>query len=490
MIKIGITYRLFLSILAAVCLALLSMFFITDWSLRSGFFQYLHDKDRTFLDGATKSLGEAYAAHGGWSFLRADPSLWMGRLIRPEFFGPEEGPGHGVPPPFPPPPMNRPGWESKAPLPPFPPDGGPGRHAPPLVVLDENKEPLFGRWSEGEKVSLRPIVHDMKIVGYVGLHTPPKLFLDPLQLNFLRQQKSVLVVAALVLIGGVSIFAFPLASRLLRPIRALVAGTKELARGRYDIRVPISSSDELGELGRAFNVMATTLEKNEEARRQWVADISHELRTPLAILIGEIEGLIEGVRETTPEAIRSLHAESLRLHRLVDDLYQLALSDLGSLTYRKKIFDPADILDDVIEPFLAQFQGKDIRVEQSFPDHSLHILADWQRLRQLFINLLDNSLKYTDPGGTLAVRLSYVENSAIVEVEDSAPGVPEEHLHKLFERLYRVDFSRNRTWGGSGLGLAICKSIVEAHEGAITAKQSSLGGILIRVSLPLVSRQS
>ena len=121
----------------------------------------------------------------------------------------------------------------------------------------------------------------------------------------------------------------------------MAAATHDLASGKYAVRIPVSSSDELGQLARDFNAMALTLEKNEKARRQWVADISHELRTPLAVLRGEIEALLDGIRNTTPEAIRSLHVETLRLHRLVEDLYQLALSDLGALTYRKEDLDLA-----------------------------------------------------------------------------------------------------------------------------------------------------
>ena len=232
--------------------------------------------------------------------------------------------------------------------------------------------------------------------------------------------------------------------------------------------------------------MALTLEKNEKARRQWVADISHELRTPLAVLRGEIEALLEGIRSTTPESIRSLHAEVLRLNRLVDDLYQLALSDLGTLTYHKENLDLAEILRDFIEPYGAEFARKSIRfsadIAQGF---EITVFADSERLHQLFANLIDNSLKYTDTGGELIIRLTCSTGQATVDFEDSAPGVPEEELDRLFDRLYRVEASRSRSSGGAGLGLAICKNIVEAHEGTISAHPSPLGGVLIRVTMPV-----
>jgi two-component system, OmpR family, sensor histidine kinase BaeS len=230
--------------------------------------------------------------------------------------------------------------------------------------------------------------------------------------------------------------------------------------------------------------MALTLEKNEKARRQWVADISHELRTPLAVLRGEIEALMEGVRTVSPEAIRSLHAEVLRLHRLVDDLHQLALSDLGALTYRKEELDLADALRESIETCRGAFISKGVDLISDISGtQGITIFADRERLLQLFSNLLDNSLKYTDSKGELKVRLSSDSDRVVVEFEDSAPGVPEDEVGKLFDRLYRVEGSRNRASGGAGLGLAICRNIVEAHAGTIAAYPSSLGGVLVRVIL-------
>jgi len=266
----------------------------------------------------------------------------------------------------------------------------------------------------------------------------------------------------------------------------MAAATRELTSGKYSVRVPVSSSDELGQLARDFNAMALTLEKNEKARRQWVADISHELRTPLSVLRGEIEALIEGVRTVTPDAVRSLHAETLRLSRLVDDLYQLALSDLGALTYRKENFDIAEILREAIEPYKAEFSGKSIALDTDIAQGlKPFVFADAERMNQLFSNLLDNSLKYTDPGGKLVIRLTCNDGLAIADFEDSAPGVAGPEMENLFERLYRVEGSRNRSSGGAGLGLAICRNIVEAHAGTISANPSPLGGVLMRVTLPV-----
>ena len=351
--------------------------------------------------------------------------------------------------------------------------------------MDANRKPLIGNPAEAGDLNFRPIVHKGSTVGYVGLLSP-KHFLNPPQFEFLKRQKLSLALAASGMVLIVVIFSLPLANRLVRPIKSIAAATRELASGKYAVRVRISSSDELGQLARDFNTMALTLEKNEKARRQWVADISHELRTPLSVLRGEIEALMEGVRKTTPEAIRSLHEEALRLHRLVDDLYQLALSDLGTLTYRKEDIDLAEVLRDSIEPFLEEFTRKDITfISEISGEEEITVFGDRERLRQLFVNLLDNSLKYTDAGGNIAVRLKCRNSEAEMEFEDSFPGVPESELDKLFDRLYRGEASRNRVSGGAGLGLAICRNIVDAHSGTISAHQAALGGVLIRVTLPV-----
>jgi two-component system sensor histidine kinase BaeS len=354
-----------------------------------------------------------------------------------------------------------------------------------------DRKPLFGHIpADAEDVNFRPIVHNGSTVGYLGLLSP-RHFLSPPQLEFLKRQKSSLILAALGMLLVVVVFSLPLANRLVRPIRAMTAATRDISSGKYASRVPVSSSDELGQLARDFNAMALSLEKNEKARRQWIADISHELRTPLAILRGEIEALLEGVRDTTPEAVRSLHGEVLRLNRLVDDLYQLALSDLGSLTYHKEDLELGAVLSDSLEPLRPEFARKGIAltVEHSGTPE-VNVFADRERLHQLFANLLDNSLKYTDPGGKLVIRLACGNGQAALDFEDSAPGVAEGELERLFERLYRSEGSRSRASGGAGLGLAICRKIVEAHAGTISAHPSALGGVLIRITMPVAGECS
>ncbi len=475
--KIGITYRLFLSILAATGLAILSLFLIMRWNIDRGFYQYLKTLDQSRLEQMAGNLEEAYTEHGNWDFLRNNPRFEIGSILNARPDDASAAASNKI----------EAGKEMRS-LSQGPRGGRRSRW--PFIVLDAEHKPVFGNTEETKGMDFRPVFHNGTTVGYIGL-LPPKQFLNPHQIQFLRQQKAALILAAGGMVLAVILFSFPLAKRLVRPIKAMTTATDDLASGTYSVRVPAGSSDELGQLARNFNTMAMTLEKNEQARRQWVADVSHELRTPVAVLRGELEALLDGIRTITPETIQSLHAEAMRLNRLVDDLYQLSLSDIGALTYRKENLDLVEALRDSLESYRPELGRKGIRMTGNLPqEREIMVFGDRERLNQLFANLLENSLRYTDAEGGLTVSLERNEVQATIEFQDSAPGVPEEELDRLFERLYRVDGSRSRTSGGAGLGLAICKNIVEAHEGTISAHSSSLGGVLIRITFPIVVRSA
>jgi two-component system sensor histidine kinase BaeS len=192
------------------------------------------------------------------------------------------------------------------------------------------------------------------------------------------------------------------------------------------------------------------------------------------------------VRPLTPEAVASLHADTLRLGRLVDDLYELSRSDLGALDYRKVPTDPLALLADEVAAMHGVFADRQLDLE--FDNRlatPLQIDADPDRLSQLYRNLLGNSLYHTDPGGRVAISADLEGETLLIDFQDSAPGVSAEHLPRLFERLYRVEPSRSRAHGGAGLGLAICRNIAETHGGTINAQASSLGGLWIRLRLPV-----
>jgi len=489
--KIMIKYRLFLAMLAATGAVVICMYLIMQWSIGRGFLSYVNTIERERFGKLVEVLEQSYTTQGSWEFLREDPSAWF-RIVGSTL--PREGAEQDR--------LERLGKRFLHRPPERQATGFPiltGQQLPPrlphrfetrVVLLDAGRTRLAGPAGELGGINFKSISNGGRVVGYLGM-LPRQRLTDTHQLLFLQQQKLAMGLIALVMLLVSAALSLPLANRLVLPIRRLAASMHRLASGDFGTRVPVGPQDELGQLARDFNTLALSLGKNEQARRQWVADISHELRTPLSILRGEIEAIQDGVRQADPDSMRSLHSEVMRLSRLVDDLYQLSLFDIGALSYRKVDLDLREILADAVASFQAEFEQKGIALStQLGPEVGLAIFADPGRLHQLFDNLLENALKYTDPGGELLVRLEHRGDRASVELSDSAPGVSPQELEKLFDRLYRVESSRNRALGGAGLGLAICKNIVEAHEGSIRALPSPMGGILISIELPLIGSRT
>jgi two-component system sensor histidine kinase BaeS len=188
----------------------------------------------------------------------------------------------------------------------------------------------------------------------------------------------------------------------------------------------------------------------------------------------------------TIETVKSLQTEVVLLQKLVDDLYDLSLSDLGALTYRKVDVDLADVLHMTVDAFRQRLTERDLTLDMQISERPLMVLTDENRLRQLFNNLMENMVRYTDAGGRVQISCRWRNGEAVIDFQDSKPGVAPEHLPRLFERFFRSDSARNRARGGAGLGLATCRNIVEAHGGRIAAQPSPLGGLWIAVSFPLI----
>ncbi|MEM6485224.1 MAG: ATP-binding protein, partial [Pseudomonadota bacterium] len=222
---------------------------------------------------------------------------------------------------------------------------------------------------------------------------------------------------------------------------------------------------------------------NRDARQRWIADISHELRTPVTVLRGELEAIADGVRVFDQEQLVSLQAEVRRLEKFIDDLYQLSLADIGGLRYEFAEVDVSAVLRRLLEQRRRRLQDTGLRLTAKLGS-SCHFKGDRERLVQLFTNLLENSIAYTDSPGEIRVSSSVQGASVEVLIEDSAPGVSKESYSRLFDPLYRAEESRSRRTAGAGLGLAICHAVIEGHAGTIQASASELGGLALCVRFP------
>lgn len=475
--------RLFLTFAVLSGAALVAFAAWQEHSFRRGFLGYLDEVTKQRLTPSMARLAAAYAQHGDWNFLRADPAQFVD-LIEPVphgFRGPRSG-GFDRPP-LPPlsgderPPPDDP----NGPPPPGHPPHGPDLMSR-LVLLDNRGAYVAGSTNVSNDAAELPVTLDGTTIGTLRLGAIPQIS-GATDVAFAQAQtRSAAIAGAAILIGAL-LFSFVLARWLLAPVRALTSGTRALAAGDFSRRIDATRGDELGALSRDFNHLAATLEQARDARRKWGADIAHELRTPLSILKGEVQALQDGVRAMTPHALESLQAECTRLDGVIEDLYQLSLADAGALDYRFEVIDLGEIVADAIDAHKDACASKGLELIADVQPHAI-VDGDARRLSQLLDNLLTNSQRYTDAPGRIRVTVQTDAKTVRLAVDDTAPGVSPSALPQVFDRLFRVESSRNRAVGGAGLGLSIAKAIVEAHHGRIAAEASALGGLRVVAELP------
>jgi two-component system sensor histidine kinase BaeS len=352
------------------------------------------------------------------------------------------------------------------------------------TLLDRNKDILIGHFDEN--FSVKSIELDGSIVGYLAL-PPTKHLSNAFDLAFIEETQQKLLYTLVVLFVLIIIIALPLSRHFIMPIRRLERSMRLLNKGNFNVKLNVKGKDELASLSLHFNDLAESLAQNSTSRKRWLADISHELRTPIAIIKGEIEGIEDGIRAFDKQSLTSLSEEVIHLQKLVNDLTELSNAEIGAISYDKTNLDLTSLLKQNILRHQTKANAAGLSLLTEIKAKKLIVWADETRINQLFDNLINNSIKYTDASGEIVIALSTENNRAIITINDTLPKVPQASLDKLFEHLYRVESSRNRETGGSGLGLALCKNIVQAHHGEITASESSHGGLRIFCTLPLVN---
>ncbi|MEW6635607.1 MAG: ATP-binding protein [Actinomycetota bacterium] len=298
-----------------------------------------------------------------------------------------------------------------------------------------------------------------------------------------------LAAAALAAMVAAALASAFVARRITSPLRRMLEATRRISAGRYDERLPAQQNDELGALSESFNAMAADLAANERRRREFIADVSHELRTPLSTLRGYMEGILDGVVEPSGETWALLYAETERMRRLVEDLQQLSSAEAGQLALEISPILPQEPVRLSTESMAPLFTEKGVDLCTGLPEDLPPVLADGDRLVQVLTNLLRNSLRYTPPGGRVAVEAEAAGSEVLFRVSDTGAGIPAEHLPHVFERFYRVEKSRSREGGGSGVGLAISRALVEAMGGRIRAESPGPGkGSTFSFTLPAAGR--
>ncbi len=302
-----------------------------------------------------------------------------------------------------------------------------------------------------------------------------RMFLDAVH-RYLIQA----TIAAMVLAIGLS---YLLTRKALRPLHQMAEVTRRIAAGDYAARVNVDTSDEVGRLGEAFNLMSDSLERLEGLRRRMVDDIAHELRTPLTNLRGYLEGISDGVVPPSKETYGILQDEIMRLVRLVEDLQQLTKADAARAYLDRTDVALAALVDQALEIDRPRFEARRISIETDFDPDTGTVRADRDKLVQVLRNLIDNAWQYTPEGGRFRAATRRDGVGVTVILANSGPEIPSRDLVHLFERFYRPERSRSRDSGGAGIGLAIVKELVEAHGGSVGV-ESADGETSFRITLP------
>jgi len=285
---------------------------------------------------------------------------------------------------------------------------------------------------------------------------------------------------ALVLSGVLSLL---LTKRVLSPLSQMTRIAGKLISGDYTERIHISSKDEVAQVAAAFNRMVDNLQRLEQLRKTMIIDVAHELRTPLTNMRGYLEALMDGVTAASVETFASLHDETLRLTKLIDDLLQLAKADASRTTLRLQRVILPELIAQSLELFRSQYDIKGISVETSYAKGTEGVIADPDKLNQVVRNLLQNAFQYTPQGGKVRIHTERLSGEVKTTFANAGGGISEDDLPYIFERFYRGEKSRSREYGGAGIGLAIVKELVEAHGGRVGASAVS-GEVQIWITLP------
>lgn len=465
--RINVGAKLWLAFFCTLTLTVLTMYLLLHSSLKRGFLDYTSQQSVQRLEILQGALVNIYKADGSFASLQQDPERWL--EVKSIIF---------------------------ANTPPLPPNTtlyvdeqqSTQKYYREFVnsvsLFDHDRNLLMGVIKPGNIISWIPLRNQAEVIGFIGF-VKPKVVVREADRKFMTHQLTVFgIISVVILTISIAVATF-MTRRISRPIKELSLRTEALAAGDYEQRLKINSHDEIGQLCSNFNTLAQTLAANEKSRANWIADISHEMRTPIAVLKAQIEAMQDGIRPLDSANLALLAKNISGLNGIVNDLFELTLSDIGALSYQKQDLAFGNMVGTCVEQFQAKAveAGLTLKSLRAAKD-SIKVFGDAKRLEQLLCNLLENSIRYTDSEGTIEVELIDSSDKITLIIRDSAPTVIPEQRKRIFERLHRLENSRNRNTGGAGLGLAICANIVAAHQGTIRAEDSPLGGLSMRIVLP------
>lgn len=368
-----------------------------------------------------------------------------------------------------------------------------------LTLLDANKKPLWGMNPNDIKSKLNvntmsvkgngvyntkrfDIKVDGKVVGYVDIGQYSSVLLSEDDINFKTSINKSIIASGIITLLIIIIISLYFSKQFSNPIKEVATMSVNLSKGDFDTKYSTESNiEELENLRKSINILAEKLKNQDMLRKKLVSDISHEIRTPLNILQNNLEAMIDGVFPVTNDRLNYLNEEVIRFGRLLNNLNVLKEFEDESikLNFEKILLD--ELIEGIYKDFYMVAENRNIKLNYNATLNEKHnIIGDKDKLKQVFINLISNAIKFTDKNGEINVNLYSDNKNIIVEVKDNGMGIKKEDLPYIFERLYRGDKSRHEI-EGNGIGLTIVKNILQLHSSSIDVESSEGKGSIFKV---------
>lgn len=326
------------------------------------------------------------------------------------------------------------------------------------------------------------ILYNGQVIGKIELGYYGPFYFSDNDLEFINELNKIFIVSGVVSLIFAIFLGMFVSKNIVKPVFKVIDKAQLISKGYYSDRIEDSSNIvEISELVNSINNLAKKLEEQENLRKKLVGDMSHELRTPLASIQGHLEAMIDGVWEPTEERLTSCHEEILRINRMVEDIDRLARLEDENSNLKITETDISKIMKNILNNFQKQIVDKNVSVEFKYTPTKINV--DKDKIAQVFVNILSNSIKYTNKNGHIIIDIFEDNNDVVIDIKDDGIGISKEDLPYIFERLYRADKSRSRDTGGSGIGLTIAKRIIDLHKGNIEIVSEKNVGTDVKIIL-------
>lgn len=327
-----------------------------------------------------------------------------------------------------------------------------------------------------------PLLDENRLEGIIYLYLPLE------KISEITMDFALLWLIAALLFLVVAIFTGTmLIKRMTKPLLEMKDAADCVSKGDYTVNIDIHSKDEIGQLANAFNHMSASIHKEDERKKEFIANVSHELRTPISYVKGYSDALVSGLIKTGEDHdtyLRLIHREAGRMERLVGDLLDLSKLESDEHTLEKMPLPLAQLIEDSTQKYKPKVEEKNLSLRLEL-DPDIIISGDEGRIEQVIQNIMDNSLRYTEKG-EIAILLFKTKQGCCIEIKDTGIGIPSEDLTKIKQRFYRVNKGRTRSDGGTGLGLAIAEKLVQLHEGELLISSKLKKGTSVQIHLPVI----